>query len=157
MTNKTDRKPWSVIYEPELDTQQFLTWLQNQHAAWERVNFPTSEKEVFHSLAGMTEELGELAHAILKDAQSIRGDHEKHMLDGQDAVGDLFIYCAGLCNKMGWNMQQCIYKAWREVGSRDWTKNKETGVDPEAHARLYKQDSKGDLADDGHLVNGEDW
>lgn len=118
---------WSVI-PPADDDGSFLYWLQTQHEAWERVNFPDSANDVFHSLAGMTEELGELAHAILKNSQGIRGDHKKHMSDAADAVGDIFIYCAGLCNKLNLDMQECIETAWTEVGSRDWTKNKDNGV-----------------------------
>lgn len=144
MTNDTDRKSWSIHYDPEFDASQFLTWLQKQHAAWEAVNFPISEQNHMHSLVGMVEEVGELAHALLKMDQGIRGTENEHMAEARDAIGDIFIYCAGLCNKLGINMQACIAHAWIEVGSRDWTKNKLDGKDPAAHAELYKQDSKGD-------------
>lgn len=142
MTNESDRKTWSVVYDRDLDNDEFLTWLQKQHAAWEAVNFPMSAQVDFHSLAGMTEELGELAHALLKTSQGIRGSEEEHDAAGQDAVGDLIIYCAGLCNKKGWNMQSCVYRAWIIVGQRDWTKNKVDG---------------GTLVEGEHLSDGEDW
>lgn len=127
MTNKQDRKPWSAMYDRDLDHDQFLTWLQKQHAAWEAVNFPESSQNSMHSLVGVVEEVGELAHALLKMDQKIRGTDEEHIAEGKDAVGDIFIYMAGLCNKHGWNMQKCIEKAWIEVANRDWTKNRMDG------------------------------
>lgn len=142
MTNETDRKPWSVVYDPDLDPRGFLTWLQHQHAAWEAVNFPMSEQNSMHSLVGVVEEIGELAHALLKKDQHIRGSAEEHDAAAKDAIGDIFIYMAGLCNKNGWNMEGCIRRAWIEVGNRDWTKNKVDG---------------GTLTDDHHLANGDSW
>lgn len=142
MTNETDRKAWSVTYDRDLDTRGFLTWLQQQHAAWEAVNFPMSEQNSMHSLVGVVEEVGELAHALLKKDQHIRGSAEEHDAAAKDAIGDIFIYMAGLCNKNGWNMEECIKRAWIEVGNRDWTKNKVDG---------------GTLVDDQHLANGDSW
>lgn len=128
MTSQDERKTWSGVYDSEMDARQFLDWLQMNHSAWEHVNFPDSHGNVFHSLAGVTEELGELAHALLKDSQNIRGTAEEHDREGRDAVGDLLIYMAGLCNKKGWNMQRCVETAWAEVANRDWVKNKQDGV-----------------------------
>ena len=104
-----------------------LNTLQVEHEAWERRNFPDSADNVFHSLAGMTEELGELAHAVLKAEQGIRGSEAKHMMEAGDAVGDIFIYCAGLCNKLGLDMDFEVTKAWKQVKARDWNTNKESG------------------------------
>jgi NTP pyrophosphatase (non-canonical NTP hydrolase) len=137
-------KAWAAVYDRDLDHDQFLTWLQKQHQAWEDVNFPESTQNTFHSFVGVTEEVGELAHALLKADQHIRGSEEEHDAAGQDAVGDIFIYMAGLCNKRGWNMQKCIEKAWLEVAARDWTKNKDDG----------KVDV---LTDDDHNGNGDQW
>lgn len=127
MTNETDRQPWSGVWD-QSDPRGFLAWLQVQHAAWERYNFPMSESDVFHSLAGVTEEVGELAHALLKTAQNIRGSQREHWQEGHDAVGDVMIYMAGLCNKMGYDMQTCAERAWKEVADRDWTKNRMDGT-----------------------------
>lgn len=128
MTNADDRKPWSLVYDRDLDPDQFLTWLQKQHAAWEAVNFPVSSQNSMHSLVGVVEEVGELAHALLKKDQGIRGTAEEHDAEAQDAIGDIFIYMAGLCNKNGWNLQSCIHRAWIEVGKRNWVDHKKDGV-----------------------------
>jgi NTP pyrophosphatase (non-canonical NTP hydrolase) len=131
MTNETDRKAWSAVHDQDLDPRGFLTWLQAQHDAWESVNFPTSRQNSMHSLVGVVEEVGELAHALLKKDQQIRGSAAEHDAEAKDAIGDIFIYMAGLCNKNGWNMESCIRKAWIEVANRDWTKNKQDGkVEP---------------------------
>jgi NTP pyrophosphatase (non-canonical NTP hydrolase) len=105
-----------------------LTQLQNEHEIWERKNFPDSADDVMHSLVGMLEELGELAHAVLKMAQGIRGSEQEHRNAAADAVGDINVYCAGLCNKLNLNMDECIEVAWGQVKNRDWTKNKVDGV-----------------------------
>ena len=84
-------------------------------------------QETWEPLAGMVEELGELAHAHLKQHQNIRGSSSKHEEDGKDAIGDLAVYMAGYCVARGWSMEECIYKAWSQVKRRDWNKNPTNG------------------------------
>ena len=59
---------------------------------WVEHNFP-GEPQPESSLFGVIEELGELAHAHLKQSQGIRG--EEHEAEAQDAIGDLTIYLLG--------------------------------------------------------------
>lgn len=94
--------------------------LQVQLDPWVRKNFGSAPS--WHALLGMVEEIGELAHAYLKQAQGIRGtDHELEAKQ-KDAVADIMIFCADFCNKKGWNMQEIIEEVLPKVLARDWTK-----------------------------------
>jgi hypothetical protein len=45
-----------------------------------------------------------------------------------DAMGDIVIYHVWCSTTLGLNLSDCIDYAWSEVMTRDWSKNKETGV-----------------------------
>lgn len=73
---------------------------------WVAHNFPMKGPEYanevsFHTVFGVVEEMGELTHAHLKQAQSIRGSDAKHIDDAQDAIGDLTIYLLGVMSYVG--------------------------------------------------------
>lgn len=94
--------------------------LQKMQKIWMDYNFPKATASAqFH---GVVEEVGELAHARLKKSQGIRGSEEKHNHDIKDAVGDIVIYLAGLCNKEGISLDCCVNQAWNEIKDRDWIK-----------------------------------
>jgi NTP pyrophosphatase (non-canonical NTP hydrolase) len=78
---------------------------------------------------GVAEECGELAHAILKRKQGIRGDSAYHVGQAADAVGDIIIYLTGVCSSLGLDLETCVENAWKEVRERDWSEHKETGVE----------------------------
>jgi len=99
--------------------------LQLEQELWQEMNFPNSmEHQCFY---GIVEEIGELAHALLKIDQGIRGTKQEHMAEAKDAVGDIVIYLAGLCNKRGINLQSAVETAWREVEKRNWIKYPKNG------------------------------
>lgn len=108
--------PWRARGRPPFD----LGVLQAQHAAWEAANFPLDMNKPYRSLLGAMEELGELAHAQLKGEQAIRGTPEEHLAESIDAVGDIVIYLAGYCTKLGINMEEAVWQTWRKVRERDW-------------------------------------
>lgn len=89
-------------------------------------NFPNNTPD--NPFKGMVEELGELAHALLKKEQGIRGTPEEHDVAAKDAVGDLVVYMADFCERRGWNLQEIVETTWNVVKQRDWTKNKHDGV-----------------------------
>lgn len=73
---------------------------------WVAHNFPNKGPEYpngvsFHTVFGVFEEAGELAHAHLKQAQSIRGSDEEHVENAQDAIGDCTIYLLGVMAEVG--------------------------------------------------------
>ena len=102
-----------------------LTQLQNEQAAWAQRNFGTVS--VDSQLLGVMEEVGELAHAVLKEEQGIRGSREQHMADAADAIGDTVIYLCGVATCLGIDMEQAVTATWASVSQRDWRKHPESG------------------------------
>lgn len=162
------------------------------HKVWANKNFPDMTAE--DCLLGMVEEVGELAHAVLKSRQGIRNADKKEELV-KDAIADIAIFTMDFCNRSGFDFNKFYYcnphkpqmpldkienlmvsglayncgslgfdysffdvpgiekhlkeilgrlrilsdaygfylpeiiaETWEEVSKRDWTKNKETGV-----------------------------
>jgi NTP pyrophosphatase (non-canonical NTP hydrolase) len=112
-----------------------LDEVQERVAQWSSRNFPREaphggprsaiapEYDV-QALLGLVEEVGELAHAILKRSQGIRGVHDEAVAD---AIGDIVIYLADLCSRSGLSLAECVARAWREVERRDWRIRPTTG------------------------------
>jgi hypothetical protein len=101
-------------------------------AGWRARNFPNTHNErhltyAMDPLIGVLEELGELSHAHLKMRQGIRGDSERHIVAAKDAVGDIVVYLADYCSRMGFSLEECTTMAWESVQKRDWVKYPETG------------------------------
>lgn len=101
-----------------------LADLQEEHLEWQLHNFP--DQTPHQGLLGVIEEVGELAHAHLKNEQGIR-TNEDHKADAIDAIGDIVIYLASYCNTNNISLHDAVYETWEQVRSRDWQKNKETG------------------------------
>ncbi len=90
------------------DTQRPLTFrqLQEEQAPWVAHNFPG--REAYYPLLGAIEELGELAHAHLKNIQGIRGTPEEHHAAKIDAVADTITFLADYCTASGIDLQDAM-------------------------------------------------
>ena len=108
---------------PDLTFRQ----LQIENGHWAIKNFG-AENRPERSLLGVVEEVGELAHAVLKSIQGIRGSSEEHSAAARDAVGDIIIYLADFCSRSGYDLQEIVEETWDQVKARDWTKKKGDGV-----------------------------
>ena len=106
-----------------------LRTFQRYHKIWLEHNFP--DQLAHDPLLGLTEELGELAHAHLKREQGIRGSEKEHQDAAADAIGDIMIYLASYCNTNDFDMAACLEDAWEEVSERDWQRYPKSGVAPE--------------------------
>lgn len=120
---------WKKVYDPDVDTATFLTFLQRESQKWREHSFPPEHRTVELQVLGVCEEAGELAHAILKMKQGIRGDEVQHMAEATDAIGDIVIYLAGVASSLNTSLHACVYKAWLEVADRDWSQYKESGIE----------------------------
>jgi NTP pyrophosphatase (non-canonical NTP hydrolase) len=74
-----------------------ISRIQGALYKWQKVNFPQyceglEVDIVDHLKFGVIEEIGELFHAVLKDAQGIRGTHAEHIAAMKDAIGDALVY-----------------------------------------------------------------
>lgn len=76
-----------------------MNWYQliKERNEWVAHNFPNQQGNA-DSTFGVIEELGELTHHYLKDKQGIRGTHQDHVDEMQDAIGDLTVYLWGVMN-----------------------------------------------------------
>lgn len=92
------------------DFKQFL----HKQRTWVEHNFPLSGTQ--HQLMGIVEEVGELSHSLLKQAQKIRGSHDEHEIDAQDAVGDIIIYTSSFLIKAGFSAQRIEEYLWNKLG-----------------------------------------
>jgi NTP pyrophosphatase (non-canonical NTP hydrolase) len=100
-----------------------LREFESENRKWLGHNFPNSTAG--DQFLGVVEEVGEAAHAILKQNQGIRGKlHEEEL---NEAVGDILIFLTSFCNKMGWSISEILESTWEIVVKRDWVSNPETG------------------------------
>jgi NTP pyrophosphatase (non-canonical NTP hydrolase) len=85
---------------------------------------------------GVVEEVGELAHANLKEKQGIRGTTEEHIEAEKDAVGDILIYLTGYCSYRGWDMLELFEQTAEQVMKRDWLADPSKGEATTVNTRL---------------------
>jgi NTP pyrophosphatase (non-canonical NTP hydrolase) len=108
-----------------------LSELQIQARLWAEYNFPQTDE--IQQMLGVVEEVGELAHFMLKEKQGIREaidsngakvSTEAHQMD---AVGDITIFLINLCVKRGWSFDRILADTWAEVSQRDFIKFPKNG------------------------------
>lgn len=98
--------------------------IQQEMIAWQQHNFPN--RKVHVPLLGALEELGELAHAHIKQEQNIRLN-EDHAANKQDAIADIIIYLIDYSNDHKFNLEKIIQETWNQVKTRDWIKYPKNG------------------------------
>lgn len=104
-----------------------LSTLQQERNLWIEHNFPGDSLE--HSIFGVVEEVGELAHHFLKRQQGIRGDDTKHVAGMLDSVADAVIFLAGIPTHLGVDYGELVQATWNAVKVRDWVKYPTNGRD----------------------------
>jgi len=98
-----------------------LEQIQSEHTKWVLDNF--GKHDQFEPLLGIVEEVGELAHSILKRRQGIRqGSSESHEAKIKDAIGDIAIYLMDFARCQGYELSEAIAETWQQVKKRDWRK-----------------------------------
>jgi NTP pyrophosphatase (non-canonical NTP hydrolase) len=103
-----------------------LERIQHDHFRWIQHNFPTETR--WQAFAGMAEELGEIAHHLLKREQGIRGEGVDHDAEIRDGCADLVIFMMTLADNEGFVLLEAINEAWDQVRQRDWIKYPQNGV-----------------------------
>jgi len=101
-----------------------LNKLQYDMMIWQVDNF--GNQESWKPLLGIVEEVGELSHAHLKEAQGIRTG-EDHIADAKDAIGDILIYLMNYCNTRDFCLTDILEETWSKVKKRNWKDNKIDG------------------------------
>lgn len=104
--------------------------MQQQQGVWSIENFGMGPRH--WPLLGVIEELGEMQEAVE------RGDDDSV----KDAIGDIFIYSADLCNKFGWRLSLAVGTVVAEEPRE--LKHMVVPVGKLAHAQLkYEQGIRG--------------
>ena len=105
-----------------------LTSMQDRHYEWQTRNFGKAATAE-NSFLGMVEEMGELAHAMLKHKQGIRGmaDDGAALEKIIDAHCDWIIFSFGLANEMGYDLEEHLERTFEQVMKRDWVADPERG------------------------------
>lgn len=122
---------WSVIQRHLMafsDTQEApytFGRLQAEAGIWQEKNF--GAQPAYRNLLGVSEEVGELAHAHLKGEQGIRLTPEEVRAKKIDAVGDIVIFLANYCTSSGIDFQKAVEITWAEARKRVWNAKKEAG------------------------------
>lgn len=100
--------------------------MQDELKEWTDINFPEAVWE--DAFMGVTEEVGELAHALLKQKQNIRGDKWELEDAAKDAVADTIIYLFHLCTLRGWDLESILIETIGQITDRNWNDNPLDGV-----------------------------
>jgi len=109
-----------------------LSELQRELKRWQERNFDEDCTGPEWMALGATEELGEVAHIIVKAKQRIRqhqaGLDEKSLDELADGVADTVIYLMQLCSHLGIDFGTTLFYTAETVMKRNWRKNKTDGV-----------------------------
>lgn len=105
---------------------QTLSDIQEEREHWVAYNFPNHQET--DSILGVVEEMGELAHHLLKRGQGIRGGDVDHDAEIRDACADLVIFLLGIASHEGFDLMDEIRVTWDQVRRRDWVRYPTDGV-----------------------------
>ena len=120
--------------KPAVNSQAMkcLTELQQRLKKWQEENFDEDCTGPEWMALGATEELGEVAHIIVKAKQRIRqhqaGLDDYSLNELADGVADTVIYLMQLCSHLGIDFGKTLFYTAETVMQRDWRKNKTDGV-----------------------------
>jgi NTP pyrophosphatase (non-canonical NTP hydrolase) len=98
---------------------------QSHVGNWSKLNFP--DNTPLDPFIGIVEEVGELAHALLKQKQKIRQTDTNFQGQVEDALGDILIYMLDFAERNGIDLEYCLAHTWNEVSKRDWIKFPKNG------------------------------
>lgn len=91
---------------------------------WQCDQFGVSHESGMHFALGMSEEVGEVCHTILKAHQGIReGANGLDLTQLADDVADVFIYGMQLLSFYDIDAETEIEKVIQKVTKRDWKNN----------------------------------
>lgn len=93
--------------------------MQNDVGEWLQRNF--GDVACTDQVLIIAEEVGELAHAVLKRKQGIR-TNEDHDAAIKDAVADIVIGVMAFCAVEDLDLETLLNQTWAVVRERDWTK-----------------------------------
>jgi NTP pyrophosphatase (non-canonical NTP hydrolase) len=109
-----------------------LNILQKRLKEWQEENFKPEDITTEWMALGALEELGEMAHILVKAKQKIRerqaGLDKKALEDIADGVCDCVIYLMQLCSHLNIQFGKALFDTADEVLKRNWKDKKTDGV-----------------------------
>lgn len=101
-----------------------LSELQFDVDLWASYNFEAHRnKDKVASTLGLSEEVGELSRAVLKQHQKIRGTYEEWQEEIAKELGDCIIKLAQIASVCGLSLGTVTQERWQTIKQRDWRKN----------------------------------
>ena len=101
-----------------------ISFRQKELAEWMEKNFGIHDDDILKCAVGMSEEVGEVCHHVLKGTQKIRGGINGIDCDAvADGVVDTMIYGIQLLSKLNIDAEKAFEKISNEVLARDWKHN----------------------------------
>lgn len=142
----TDRIDLSELTEEvgEWAQENFGDQYDIQHSITERSRSVVKQDDVdigaIFCTLGVNEEAGELTHSVLKRAQGIRLYESGVGEDAEkDAVGDIIVYLADFCYRRGYDLDECVRRAWHgEVSEREWDSETAAHSDTDTEQGAYQ-------------------
>ena len=120
---------FEIVDNPAIEA---LSKLQRELFLWQQKNFKKQDTGIEWMALGAAEEVGEVAHVVLKARQKIRqhqaGMDEKALDDLADGVADTVVYLMQLCSHAGIDFGKALFATAEEVMKRDWNAKKTDGV-----------------------------
>jgi NTP pyrophosphatase (non-canonical NTP hydrolase) len=115
------------------DNHQVLSSIQHRIDEWTTRNFGSPsiipQRVGVSPFLGMVEEMGEIAHHILKLEHGIRGSDDDHIEGIVDGIGDLMVFLLGFCAANGIDAERTLIRVWEKVEKRDWQRFPKNGKD----------------------------
>lgn len=123
MTDREIMELAKQAFEGGVSAPVDMTNLQHALAAWQNRNF--GAQPATNLTLGVCEEAGELAHAVLKAEQKIRGmaAHEACRTAVSDALGDLLVYACQVATVFRLDLGTVFRLTAGKVMQRDWVKD----------------------------------
>ena len=88
---------------------------------------PIPIKCSIESFLGIVEEVGEVAHSILKMSEGINGTDEEHWEKIKDGIADIIIFTLDFAARNNLDAEKLVTEVWAKVKQRDYSKNKFDG------------------------------
>lgn len=89
--------------------------------AWLAYNF-SNETRVTAAL-GLCEEVGEVARAVLKQEQGIRGTWEEWDEEIKKELSDVYVKLIHVAMICGFDLDEAVAQRWEVLRQRDWVNN----------------------------------
>jgi NTP pyrophosphatase (non-canonical NTP hydrolase) len=87
---------------------------------WRKNNFPDGGSSVLDGALVLSEEVGEVARAVLKRHQKIRGSYEEWSVQIQKELADVIIAAHAIAGVEGFDLDDAVKQRWETISQRNF-------------------------------------